>query len=105
VALRRTQANGEQLRQRHIHFVHRNTFGDINNPDPPEPTIERLDYGFVARSDMPVYNTELQKKNLGDDGASPSGISRRTGICRSCAACTSAIPTASITSSSPPPRR
>ena len=53
----------------HIHFVHRNTFGDINNPDPPEPAIERLDYGFVARSDVPVYNNELQKKNLRDDGA------------------------------------
>ena len=53
----------------HIHFVHRNTFGDINNPDPPEPTIERLEYGFVARSDVPVYNNEEQKKNLRDDGA------------------------------------
>ncbi len=51
----------------HIHFVHRNTFGDINNPDPPEPTIERLNYGFVARSDVPVCNTEEQKKNLRDD--------------------------------------
>ena len=51
----------------HIHFVHRNTFGDINNPDPPEPTIERLEYGFVARSDVPVYNNEEQKKNLRDD--------------------------------------
>ncbi len=53
----------------HIHFVHRNTFGDINNPDPPEPAIDRLDYGFVARSDVPVFNNELQKKNLRDDGA------------------------------------
>ena len=50
----------------HIHFVHRSTFGDISNPDPPEPTIEKLDYGFVARSDVPVYNTEEQKKNLRD---------------------------------------
>ena len=53
----------------HIHFVHRNTFGDINNPDPPEPAIERLDYGFVARSDVPVFNNEEQKKNLRDDQA------------------------------------
>jgi phenylpropionate dioxygenase-like ring-hydroxylating dioxygenase large terminal subunit len=53
----------------HIHFVHRNTFGDINNPDPPEPTIERLAHGFVARSDVPVLNNELQKKNLRDDSA------------------------------------
>jgi phenylpropionate dioxygenase-like ring-hydroxylating dioxygenase large terminal subunit len=53
----------------HIHFVHRSTFGDINNPDPTEPVIERLDYGFVARSDVPVFNNEEQKKNLRDDEA------------------------------------
>jgi phenylpropionate dioxygenase-like ring-hydroxylating dioxygenase large terminal subunit len=53
----------------HIHFVHRNTFGDINNPDPPEPTIEKLDYGFIARSDVPVFNNAEQRKNLRDDSA------------------------------------
>ena len=53
----------------HIHFVHRRTFGDINDPNPPQPTIERFDHGFVARSDVPVFNTELQKKNLRDDSA------------------------------------
>ena len=53
----------------HIHFVHRNTFGDINNPDPREPTIDGLHYGFVARSEAPVYNNEQQKKNLRDEGA------------------------------------
>jgi phenylpropionate dioxygenase-like ring-hydroxylating dioxygenase large terminal subunit len=53
----------------HIHFVHRNTFGDINDPDPPQPTIERGDYGFVARSDVPVLNNDLQKQNLRDDSA------------------------------------
>lgn len=53
----------------HIHFVHRNTFGDINDPNPPQPAIERSAYSFVARSDVPVYNNELQKKNLRDDGA------------------------------------
>lgn len=53
----------------HIHFVHRSTFGDINNPDPSEPTIEQLPYGFVARSDVPVFNNEQQKKNLRDESA------------------------------------
>ena len=53
----------------HIHFVHRGTFGDINDPNPPQPTIERLEHGFVARSDVPVYNNDLQKKNLRDDSA------------------------------------
>ena len=53
----------------HIHFVHRNTFGDIKNPDPPQPIIERFQYSFVARSEVRVYNNELQKKNLRDDAA------------------------------------
>ena len=53
----------------HIHFVHRNTFGDINDPDPPQPTIERGDLSFVARSDVPVFNTDLQKQNLRDASA------------------------------------
>ncbi len=53
----------------HIHFVHRNTFGDIDNPDPAEPTIEQLPFGFVARSDVAVLNNEQQKKNLRDDSA------------------------------------
>jgi phenylpropionate dioxygenase-like ring-hydroxylating dioxygenase large terminal subunit len=52
----------------HIHFVHRNTFGDINDPDPPQPTIERAEYSFVARSDVPVLNNALQKQNLRDAG-------------------------------------
>ena len=53
----------------HIHFVHRKTFGDIDDPEPPQPAIERLPHGFVARSDVPVYNNEQQKKNLRDDSA------------------------------------
>jgi phenylpropionate dioxygenase-like ring-hydroxylating dioxygenase large terminal subunit len=51
----------------HIHFVHRKTFGDINDPNPPQPTIERAANGFVARSDVPVLNNALQKQNLRDD--------------------------------------
>lgn len=51
----------------HIHFVHRNTFGDINDPNPPQPAIERAEYGFVARSDVPVLNNDLQRQNLRDD--------------------------------------
>jgi phenylpropionate dioxygenase-like ring-hydroxylating dioxygenase large terminal subunit len=50
----------------HVHFVHRNTFGDINNPEPPGRTLDRIDYGFVSRSDLPVLNNDLQKKNLRD---------------------------------------
>jgi phenylpropionate dioxygenase-like ring-hydroxylating dioxygenase large terminal subunit len=52
----------------HINFVHRNTFGDIKNPEPPPRTLERFDYGFVSRADLPVLNNELQKKNLRDSG-------------------------------------
>jgi len=53
----------------HIHFVHRDTFGDINDPLPSQPAIERGDFGFVARSDVPVYNNDLQKQNLRDASA------------------------------------
>ena len=53
----------------HIHFVHRSTFGDTDNPDPAEPTIEQLPFGFVARSDVAVLNNEQQKKNLRDESA------------------------------------
>jgi phenylpropionate dioxygenase-like ring-hydroxylating dioxygenase large terminal subunit len=53
----------------HIHFVHRGTFGDINDPNPRLPRIERFEHGFVVRSDVPVYNNELQKKNLRDGSA------------------------------------
>jgi phenylpropionate dioxygenase-like ring-hydroxylating dioxygenase large terminal subunit len=60
----------------HIHFVHRNTFGDINDPNPPQPTIERGALSFVARSDVPVYNTEEQKRNLRD--ASPVTVRHMT---------------------------
>jgi phenylpropionate dioxygenase-like ring-hydroxylating dioxygenase large terminal subunit len=52
----------------HINFVHRNTFGDIKNPEPPPRTLERFDYGFVSRADLPVLNNALQKKNLRDSG-------------------------------------
>jgi len=52
----------------HIHFVHRNTFGDIDDPNPSQPTIERAEYGFTARSDVPVLNNPLQKQNLRDAG-------------------------------------
>ena len=89
----------------HIHFVHRNTFGDINDPDPPQPTIERRDLSFVARSDVPVYNTDLQKQNLRDAGAVTIRHMTATGTCHSCAACTSAIRMGSTTSSSPPRHR
>jgi phenylpropionate dioxygenase-like ring-hydroxylating dioxygenase large terminal subunit len=51
----------------HIHFVHRNTFGDINDPNPPQPTIEKGELSFVARSDVPVLNNALQRQNLRDD--------------------------------------
>lgn len=53
----------------HIHFVHRHSFGNIDDPIPSQPTIERGEFGFVARSDVPVLNNELQKRNLRDDNS------------------------------------
>jgi len=38
----------------HVAFVHRNTFGDPENAELPEASVERTASGLVARSDVPV---------------------------------------------------
>lgn len=53
----------------HIHFVHRGTFGAVDDSDPAQPVLERLEHGFVARSEVPVSNDDLQKRNLRDAAA------------------------------------
>lgn len=49
----------------HISFVHKNSFGDIEAPEPAAIDIEETDQGLVMRSEVPVVNNELQMKNLG----------------------------------------
>jgi len=48
----------------HFSYVHRASFGDIQNPEPSEFTFTEYDWGFEAHSLVPVLNPDLQKKNL-----------------------------------------
>jgi phenylpropionate dioxygenase-like ring-hydroxylating dioxygenase large terminal subunit len=48
----------------HVNFVHRDTFGLMAEPVPPHSTIEEKPRGFVMRTEIPVQNIEMQKKNL-----------------------------------------
>lgn len=49
----------------HFSYVHRESFGIIENPEPADLKIEAQEHGFVMRTVVPVKNPELQKKNLG----------------------------------------
>jgi phenylpropionate dioxygenase-like ring-hydroxylating dioxygenase large terminal subunit len=48
----------------HFSYVHRSSFGDIQNPEPSTFTFTEHDWGFEAHSLVPVLNPEMQKKNL-----------------------------------------
>ena len=48
----------------HIAFVHAKTFGDASSPKPAKFTIEKLDDGFLFRSEVEVVNRALQKEIL-----------------------------------------
>jgi phenylpropionate dioxygenase-like ring-hydroxylating dioxygenase large terminal subunit len=52
----------------HFSYVHRASFGDIENPDPSVFTFTEHDWGFEAHSLVPVKNPDLQKKNLAIEG-------------------------------------
>lgn len=52
----------------HFSYVHRASFGDIENPEPSAFTFTEHDWGFEAHSLVPVLNPDLQKKNLKVDG-------------------------------------
>jgi len=52
----------------HFSYVHRASFGDIQNPEPSEFTFTEYDWGFEAHSLVPVLNPDLQKKNLKVEG-------------------------------------
>jgi phenylpropionate dioxygenase-like ring-hydroxylating dioxygenase large terminal subunit len=52
----------------HFSYVHRASFGDIENPEPSDFTFTEDDWGFETHSLVPVKNPELQKKNLKMDG-------------------------------------
>jgi len=48
----------------HQPFVHRNTFGDINKPQPFDWKIDEHDWGFRAVSTSEVMNRDISKKVL-----------------------------------------
>jgi phenylpropionate dioxygenase-like ring-hydroxylating dioxygenase large terminal subunit len=52
----------------HFSYVHRASFGDIQNPEPSEFTFTEHDWGFEAHSLVPVLNPDLQKRNLKVEG-------------------------------------
>ena len=49
----------------HPHFVHRATFGVQSEPIPPKPdSLETTEFGLHMRYVLPVFNTDLQLRNL-----------------------------------------
>lgn len=52
----------------HFSYVHRSSFGDIENPEPSEFSFTEHDWGFETHSLVPVINPGLQKKNLKMEG-------------------------------------
>ena len=52
----------------HFAYVHRESFGIIEEPEPVPPRLESHPAGFVMYADVPVKNPDIQKGNLGIDG-------------------------------------
>jgi phenylpropionate dioxygenase-like ring-hydroxylating dioxygenase large terminal subunit len=49
----------------HFAFVHRGTFGDIDQPKPEKYELTETDYGFVAETIVPVRNPPLAARITG----------------------------------------
>ena len=49
----------------HFAFVHKGTFGDINQPKPEKYELTETDYGFVAETIVPVRNPPLAARVTG----------------------------------------
>jgi phenylpropionate dioxygenase-like ring-hydroxylating dioxygenase large terminal subunit len=49
----------------HFAFVHKESFGIVDEPEPVQPRLEADPAGFVMYADVPVKNPEIQKGNLG----------------------------------------
>ncbi len=52
----------------HFSFVHRASFGIIEEPEPQPMSITDTDDGFVMRTIVPVQNPDIQKRNLRESG-------------------------------------
>ncbi|MCW5736812.1 MAG: aromatic ring-hydroxylating dioxygenase subunit alpha [Enhydrobacter sp.] len=51
----------------HFAFVHKESFGIVDEPEPVQPRLEPDPAGFVMYADVPVKNPEIQRGNLGID--------------------------------------
>lgn len=49
----------------HFSYVHKASFGIVEEPEPVQPRLEPHPAGFVMYADVPVKNPEIQKSNLG----------------------------------------
>jgi phenylpropionate dioxygenase-like ring-hydroxylating dioxygenase large terminal subunit len=49
----------------HFAFVHKESFGIVEEPEPVPPRLEPHPAGFVMYADVPVKNPDIQKGNLG----------------------------------------
>ena len=49
----------------HFAFVHKASFGIVDEPEPVQPRLEPHRAGFVMYADVPVKNPDIQKGNLG----------------------------------------
>src|SRR5260370_38296077 len=49
----------------HFAFVHKASFGIVDDPEPVQPRLEPHPSGFVMYADVPVKNPDIQKANLG----------------------------------------
>jgi len=49
----------------HFAFVHKESFGIVEEPEPVQPRLEPDPAGFVMYADVPVKNPDIQKGNLG----------------------------------------
>jgi phenylpropionate dioxygenase-like ring-hydroxylating dioxygenase large terminal subunit len=49
----------------HFAFVHKASFGIVDEPEPVQPRLEPHPAGFVMYADVPVKNPDIQKANLG----------------------------------------
>lgn len=56
----------------HAGFVHKATFGNMNDARPRRSELEETDYGFVMRGDLPVVNSDDQVKRVVRDSGGES---------------------------------
>ncbi|HTR87387.1 MAG TPA: aromatic ring-hydroxylating dioxygenase subunit alpha [Reyranella sp.] len=49
----------------HFSYVHKESFGIVEEPEPVQPRLEPHPAGFVMYADVPVKNPDIQKGNLG----------------------------------------